>query len=336
MLYVPGQPIQYIEQNPVQYLCPEARGMDYEEVWLKTKDNIRLQGWFMFQPNDTKNRETLIFFHENAGNIGLRMDWFQLVYTNLGVNVLAVAYRGFSASEGKPTQEGILIDAEAVLEYAKSEDRINNERVFLVGRSLGGAVATHTVAKLAEQKNEWPKGLILENTFTSVSKMADSLFPFLKLIPSLKNRMLRLDWDSSKRIGSIKMPILVVAGSKDALCPLAMSNELYEAAQGSSAKDFFLVENGNHNDTFMVGGPAYWIRLREFMDKCLGEKTNWVEERNQILVKQNPQTGVVEVHPFYTSGETISHGGQPEMQESAQVEEEDAAVTEEPANKKDD
>ena len=43
-----------------------------------------------------------------------------------------------------------MLDSEAILEYAKSEDRINNERVFLVGRSLGGAVATHTVAKLAE------------------------------------------------------------------------------------------------------------------------------------------------------------------------------------------
>ena len=111
MLYVPAQPIQYIEQNPPQYMSPDARGIQYEEVWLKTKDNIRLQGWFMYQPTETEKRETLIFFHENAGNIGLRLDWFQLVYTNLGVNILAVAYRGFSASEGKPSQEGILLDS---------------------------------------------------------------------------------------------------------------------------------------------------------------------------------------------------------------------------------
>ena len=108
-----------------------------------------------------------------------------------------------------------MLDSEAVLEYAKTEERINNERVFLVGRSLGGAVATHTAAVLAEKKNEWIKGLILENTFTSVSKMADSLFPFLKLIPNIKKRMLRLDWDSTRQIGKIKSPILIVAGSKD-------------------------------------------------------------------------------------------------------------------------
>lgn len=76
MLYVPAQPIQYIEQNPPPYLSPEARGIQFEEIWLKTKDNIRLQGWFMFQGADADKRETLIFFHENAGNIGLRLDWF--------------------------------------------------------------------------------------------------------------------------------------------------------------------------------------------------------------------------------------------------------------------
>ena len=42
MLYVPAQPIQYIEQNPPPYLSPEARGIQYEEIWLKTKDDVRL------------------------------------------------------------------------------------------------------------------------------------------------------------------------------------------------------------------------------------------------------------------------------------------------------
>lgn len=177
-----------------------------------------------------------------------------------------------------------MLDSEAILEYAKSEDRINNERVFLVGRSLGGAVATHTVAKLAEQENEWIRGLILENTFTSVSKMADSLFPFLKLIPNLKSRMLRLDWNSAKQIESIKSPILIVAGSKDQLCPLAMSNELFASAKGSKDKEFFLVQNGDHNNTYIIAEASYWMRVREFIDKCLGEKTNWVRPDSMIQI----------------------------------------------------
>ena len=65
----------------------------------------------MFQPEETDRRETFVFFHENAGNLGLRLDWFEQVYKNLNVNILSVAYRGYSRSEGKPEQAGILLDA---------------------------------------------------------------------------------------------------------------------------------------------------------------------------------------------------------------------------------
>lgn len=150
----------------------------------------------MYQPVDTEKRITVIFLHENAGNIGMRLDWFELMYTRLEVNIVAVAYRGYSSSEGYPHQAGILLDTDAILEYAKTEPRINSEKVFLLGRSLGGAVATHTQAKLAEKNDEWIRGVVLENTFTSISSMADLIFPFLKKLGPIKTLMLKLDWNS--------------------------------------------------------------------------------------------------------------------------------------------
>lgn len=80
MLYVPAQPIQYIESNPVNYRSPKDRNMHYEEVWVTTGDGLRLQGWLMLQESNPKDKPTVIFFHENAGNIGLRLDYFSLLY----------------------------------------------------------------------------------------------------------------------------------------------------------------------------------------------------------------------------------------------------------------
>ena len=102
MLYIPAMPIQFIEKNPPRYQSPAVRGLQHEEIWLKTKDGLKLQGWFMYQEKDTKKAITLIFLHENAGNIGLRLDWFELMYKNLNCNILAVAYRGYSRSQGSP------------------------------------------------------------------------------------------------------------------------------------------------------------------------------------------------------------------------------------------
>jgi len=110
-----------------------------------------------------------------------------------------------------------------MIEFAKSDDRINKERVFLLGRSLGGATAIYTAAKLAKEENQWIKGVVIENTFTSVSKIADNLFPFLKAIPNIKRKMMRLDWNSEVKISEITMPIFFVAGQRDQLCPMSMS-----------------------------------------------------------------------------------------------------------------
>jgi hypothetical protein len=47
--------------------------------------------------------------------------------------------------------------------------------VFVYGISLGGAVA----AQLAVSKSNSIKGLILENTFTSIGDMVDKLMPMV-------------------------------------------------------------------------------------------------------------------------------------------------------------
>ena len=204
----------------------------------------------------------------------MRLDWFEMVYKRLNVNILAVAYRGYSSSEGYPDQKGIMLDTEAILEFTKSEPRINNQRVFLLGRSLGGAVATHTQARLADNGDEWIRGVILENTFTSISTMADLIFPFLKSLGPIKNLMLKLDWNSEKQISKITRPILIVAGAIDGLCPMAMSKALYNAATNSKGKQMFVVPNGDHNTTYIAAGEEYFTFLRQFMKICLNEQSS--------------------------------------------------------------
>lgn len=68
---------------------------------------------------DSKAKDTVVFMHENAGNIGLRLDWFELAYHKLGVNIVSVAYRGYSRSTGSPSEAGMLKDAEAMVAFCK-------------------------------------------------------------------------------------------------------------------------------------------------------------------------------------------------------------------------
>lgn len=42
--------------------------MNYENVEIKTEDNICLRGWFIKQKGIIKGIPTVVYFHENAGS----------------------------------------------------------------------------------------------------------------------------------------------------------------------------------------------------------------------------------------------------------------------------
>jgi fermentation-respiration switch protein FrsA (DUF1100 family) len=70
--------------------------------------------------------ETIIFFHENAGNIGNRLGSLEALYFELEVNILIVGYRGYGHSQGTPTEQGIELDADALFKFAIENKEINN------------------------------------------------------------------------------------------------------------------------------------------------------------------------------------------------------------------
>mmetsp|Transcript_43563 Transcript_43563/g.57683 ORF Transcript_43563/g.57683 Transcript_43563/m.57683 type:complete len:87 (+) Transcript_43563:959-1219(+) len=85
------------------------------------------------------------------------------------------------------------------------------------------------------------------------------------MIPNIKRKMLRLDWNSEEKIAKVRLPMLLIAGQRDQLCPMTMTMELYNAATSTVKKELFTVPGGDHNDTFLRAGPEYAKKLRSFM-----------------------------------------------------------------------
>jgi pimeloyl-ACP methyl ester carboxylesterase len=148
----------------------------------------------------------MVFLHENAGNIGLRMDYFELAYKRLNCDILAIAYRGYSDSDGYPDETLIKEDMVVINAYIKENFKhkyYHAGGVFIVGRSLGGAVGVflaHYNEYIASE-NYYEhnfNGVVIENTFLSIDSMVDVIFPFLKYIKGL---ILRLHWRNEDLIG---------------------------------------------------------------------------------------------------------------------------------------
>eukprot|EP00927_Polykrikos_kofoidii_P050564 TRINITY_DN44458_c0_g1_i1.p1 TRINITY_DN44458_c0_g1~~TRINITY_DN44458_c0_g1_i1.p1 ORF type:complete len:330 (+),score=46.24 TRINITY_DN44458_c0_g1_i1:87-1076(+) len=278
MLYVPcvRPGMQTPSDNPEGFQSPADRGLEYEDVNLRTADGVHIHAWFMpvcstdIGDASFQSAPTVLFCHANAGNMGLRVPNFAQMVEKLKVNILAIDYRGYGKSQGSPSEDGLIEDALAAWRWllaASDSGRIDGQNIFLFGRSLGGAVAVALATVLQQQGEQLPRGIILENTFVSVSAVVDALFPFIAF-ESLKARFLRLRWETVERIKTLEVPLLFLVGEKDEMIPPWHSKKLQSSAHMSPLQRSVIFPEGSHNDTWEKGGTKYWECQADFIDDC--------------------------------------------------------------------
>ncbi len=230
-------------------------GREFEDCWFETEDGLRLHGlWSRNQgeptPRAVGDGAVVLWFHGNAGNIADRAP-LQLELTGSGRQVLAVDYRGYGRSRGRPTGEGVGRDATAAWRYLTGERGVPAGAVVLLGESLGGAVAVELAARVK------PAGLVVESSFTSIRAMARQHYPFL---PS---GLLRTRLDPLSRIADVRCPTLFIHSTDDEIVPFSMGWRLYEAAP--APKEFLRIQGAGHNDTWAVGGAERLARIADFV-----------------------------------------------------------------------
>jgi hypothetical protein len=267
LLYIPqveGLPGEN-ELNPPGYRSPAEYNVPFETHMIPTGDGNAIHSWLLLHPRSKQDGlPTIVFFHGNAGNIGIRLPNALELY-NLNANVLLVEYRGYGDSSPgvDPSEAGIKSDSTKALEFILNHPSINPQRVFIFGRSLGGAVGFH-VAQHAQENGIPLAGLIVENTFVSIDRMVDALLPFLSPVKSL---LLKNRYDSSKIASQLKLPILYLAGEEDEIVPHSQMMELYQSSlQSNKHATMHVVKGGMHNDSWLRGGKAYWNAIRDFMN----------------------------------------------------------------------
>lgn len=100
---------------------------------------------------------------------------------------------------------------------------------------------------MAAKKSSSLKGVILENTFTSIADMVDALMPTVAMF---KTFIQRVFYPTVERIDKITCPLLIVRGEKDEIVPANHSEVLFAKAKGASFKEMYSCPEGNHNMTW--------------------------------------------------------------------------------------
>ena len=239
-------PSSAIEQTPRDI------GLVFDDVFFTASGGVRLNGWFVPHPQATT---TLLWFHGNAGNISHRLGNLRLLHDKVKSNVFAVDYRGYGRSEGSPSEQGTYRDAEAALSHLRARQEIDAKNIVIFGQSLGAAVA----AELASRED--CLALILEAPFASVRAMARVAFPWLPIGPLIRTR-----YEVIETVKMVKAPVLVIHGDQDEVVPYEQGRQVFAAAP--EPKEFYTIKGSHHNDTYVVGGDAYFAAIKNFIEKA--------------------------------------------------------------------
>lgn len=238
---------------PTPYTPGEAKPQDYgiqvEEVFLTTSDGVRLHGWWAASPGAA---DTILLLHGNAGNLRDRIENIGFLQ-QLPANVLALDYRGYGKSEGRPSEEGVYRDVQAAYDYLTRGRGVPAERLVVLGQSLGTAVAVDLVSKRRVA------GLVLESGFPSARRVAQRAL----WLPGLRF-IIRSRFDSAEKLKNIRVPVLVAHCRQDPVIPYALGEELYVAA--NPPKTWVSYSGSCHEPLYLIDPTDYAARLRTFLD----------------------------------------------------------------------
>ena len=250
------------EPSGSPFQAPDSAGLIAVEkdILIPVEEGVVIGARFHMAGNSGAN---ILFFHGN-GEIVADYDELGPIYNQMGVNFLAVDYRGYGRSTGKPTVTAMMRDCHVILEFMRDWLRQNNFQgpIILMGRSLGSA----SVLELAAACGEIIDGLIVESGFAYAAPLLQLLGIDLEALGFEEEKGFR----NIDKIRKFNKPTLIIHAEFDHIIPFSDGQALYTASS-SPDKAFLKIPGANHNDIFMRGLQEYLAAVKNIVARV---KTN--------------------------------------------------------------
>lgn len=249
-------------------VSPEQFGLAYEKAAFPTEDGLTLRGWLV--PAAKATDRTIFFCHGWGDNKGDLLRRFHFLAADF--NLFLFDSRHHGESDGELSTIGSLEarDFAAALGWLKANHPGWTRRLSLLGLSMGAAMAVRGMAV-----HGGFRCALLESPFRSFNRVVFQFstnayrlpyFPFVWLTLAIIRARLGHDPEPFSPVRYAAdmpaVPLLFIAGEKDALMPLSEVEGLYAACK--PPKELWVVPDGTHGRCQETAGPAYDARVRAF------------------------------------------------------------------------
>lgn len=238
-----------------------------EEVELRSDSATSIRGWFL-PGRERAGAALLLHGHRSSHRSMLGRVRF---LHRAGYSVFLIDFRGHGRSSGGPITIGAAEsrDAHAALAYLRR--RLPNDRVAVIGASMGGAASLLGPTPLAAD------AFVLESVYATID---DAVYGRARtwlgplgsaLAPLYLRHWLPRSGVSAKelrpidRVAELHVPAYVMSGTDDRYTSLDEARALFERLRGP--REFWAVEGAGHGDLYRVAGAEYERRILAFLGR---------------------------------------------------------------------
>jgi alpha-beta hydrolase superfamily lysophospholipase len=233
-------------------VVPSDFHLQYEEVFFRTSDSVRLQGWLIKgeAPKEWKDITFVLF----PGNKGTISDFLEPMshLAKTGFNIFLFGYRGFGKSQKKrPTEKGVYKDSEGACRYLVKERGLSLENMVFLGQSLGCAMASFAVSRFC------PRALILEGGFPSLVEVAARAVKWMPIRTLTTSR-----FETRKLLENVGCPVLIFHSRDDKAIPLSDVDILFDGVSTQKKK---VIVSGPHAKGLEYDRVNVLKEIKEFL-----------------------------------------------------------------------
>jgi pimeloyl-ACP methyl ester carboxylesterase len=160
LLFYQGQWQMLFHPSRAITATPADDGIAYDDIRFDVTDTglPQLDGWWIpADPNAMYASATILYLHDARGSLSDAVPALSALHS-IGINVLAIDYRGFGQSAGAhPTERLATDDSIAAWTYLTDTRRIPAQSILVEGDGVGATFAAHLAAHFS------PAGAILED-----------------------------------------------------------------------------------------------------------------------------------------------------------------------------
>jgi pimeloyl-ACP methyl ester carboxylesterase len=255
---------------------PSDVGLDHwREVSFLSEDGLRLSAWYI-PVKEIEPSPALIYVHGLGSNREELLDQARLLCDH-GYSALLLDLRNHGQSEGFLTTLGYLesLDVGGAIKFLLDQPEIDEDRIGLVGHSLGGGIVIRAAARFPEVK-----ATVAESAFTSLEDNIEEgvrqllglpPFPFAPMVIYFGERETGLDIQQMRPIDDLSQifprAIMFVHGRNDPVVLVSNSQNLYDEAQ--EPKALYIIENASHDGLIEADPDEFERQVVGFLDTYL-------------------------------------------------------------------